>query len=400
MDWVEGHTLDAYVRSDAGTSASFLALADRWSAVIRELEESSIAHGDLQHGNILVSGGELKLVDYDGMFVPALRGLRSIELGHRSYQHPRRSETDFDERLDRFASLSIHLSLVAMAENPKLRDRCTDQHLLFERTDYLNPTSSEVFREVLGLSKLTAEIARALQTACLGSVGDTPRLLDLVAAPAPSRLPGWMQAGSGIPEPTHVAIEAPRTVSGGSTGRLNRAADSFKHVAKWVASPPRRASLSSPTALSRLPSLGKNLSEALGCGITAGFVVMLFTQAPVVALWIAGGVFVFKCGSKYFGQKGGTPATAPWRGPTFHPSTSQPPTQPVPRSSGGYRPPIGTSTGASAQGMVIASAIRTKYHRPTCEWVQKMSFRNQRSFPNGAAARAAGYRPCRSCRPD
>ena len=40
-----------------------------------DLERHGIAHGDLQHGNLLVAAdGTFRLVDYDGMYVPALRG--------------------------------------------------------------------------------------------------------------------------------------------------------------------------------------------------------------------------------------------------------------------------------------------------------------------------------------
>jgi thiamine kinase-like enzyme len=39
----------------------------------RALNRAGVAHGDLQHGNILVANGKPKLIDYDGMYVPALR---------------------------------------------------------------------------------------------------------------------------------------------------------------------------------------------------------------------------------------------------------------------------------------------------------------------------------------
>src|SRR2546430_4647189 len=59
------------------------------------LFRSQVAHGDLQHGNILVRGGSIQLVDYDGMWVPALKGRHATEIGHRAYQHPERSEQDY-----------------------------------------------------------------------------------------------------------------------------------------------------------------------------------------------------------------------------------------------------------------------------------------------------------------
>src|SRR5207248_10425515 len=62
---------------------------------VRHLEAAKVAHGDLQHGNILVRGGSIQLVDYDGMWVPALSGRDATEIGHRAYQHPERSGQDY-----------------------------------------------------------------------------------------------------------------------------------------------------------------------------------------------------------------------------------------------------------------------------------------------------------------
>ena len=44
------------------------------------MREHVIAHGDLQHGNIIVQDdGTIRLVDYDGCYVPELAGLKSNE---------------------------------------------------------------------------------------------------------------------------------------------------------------------------------------------------------------------------------------------------------------------------------------------------------------------------------
>ena len=73
-----------------------------------------IAHNDLQHGNVLVQReGGIRLVDYDGKFLPKFRGERSPELGHKNYQHPERSPEHYDENVDNFSSLVIYLSLLA-----------------------------------------------------------------------------------------------------------------------------------------------------------------------------------------------------------------------------------------------------------------------------------------------
>ena len=107
MDWAEGDTLRIYLRNvfEQGGQASNGRWCLAWAQVMRELTERRMAHGDLQHGNILVMpDGSMKLVDYDGMFVPVMRqaGMTAIEFGMAAYQHPKRYRGYFDERLDDF----------------------------------------------------------------------------------------------------------------------------------------------------------------------------------------------------------------------------------------------------------------------------------------------------------
>jgi hypothetical protein len=153
--------------------------------MILELRTLGIAHGDLQHGNILVNrAGELSLVDYDGMFVPALRGLPASEAGDANYQHPRRT-TQFDADLDRFATIVIVLALRALIATPSLwRTYNTDDNLLFQRSDFADPGRSSLFRELLS-EPGTRHLAERLRVLCRGDYAQVPPLeqfLDLEPA--------------------------------------------------------------------------------------------------------------------------------------------------------------------------------------------------------------------------
>ena len=110
MEWVDGELLSRFVGSRLDQQDSLRRVAAQWrggpTASLRGLR---IAHNDLQHGNVLVQGdGSIRLVDYDGMFLPKFRGERSPELGHKNYQHPARSSEHYDENVDNFP-LSGHL---------------------------------------------------------------------------------------------------------------------------------------------------------------------------------------------------------------------------------------------------------------------------------------------------
>ncbi len=125
MEWVEGDTIGAWVveRVKKKDSASLKKAADEWVRLVEKLQEAKIAHGDFQHGNILVVKGRLKLVDYDGMCVPALRGAEQVERGLDGYQHRLRKDQKLGPHLDHFSAWIILLSLRAIAADPGLHDK-------------------------------------------------------------------------------------------------------------------------------------------------------------------------------------------------------------------------------------------------------------------------------------
>ncbi len=144
MAWVEGELLDHFMVKHLHNVRILRQLAVRWVRMVNQLESAKMAHGDLQHGNILVVKGNIKLVDYDAMFVPALSGQKSREIGHHNYQHPDRSASDFDVYVDRFSAWIIYISLVALSLNPDLWQLvgAGDEFILFCREDFVKPEES------------------------------------------------------------------------------------------------------------------------------------------------------------------------------------------------------------------------------------------------------------------
>src|SRR5258708_1894177 len=87
MQWVEGLTLNQFVSQYLDKPAMLEALLQLWARMGKYLRAAEIGHCDLQHGNVLLVPGAtpnslaLKLIDYDGMWVPALAGKKSGEGG-------------------------------------------------------------------------------------------------------------------------------------------------------------------------------------------------------------------------------------------------------------------------------------------------------------------------------
>ena len=149
MDWVEGKTLDKYLRENLDDKYALEMLAYRFSQLAQWLIPQPFAHGDLKPDNILVrEDGTLVLVDYDGMFVPTMKGQRARELGSPDFRHPLRTENDFDEHIDDFPLLSILLSLKAVSLDSRLLDKYgSSERLLFSVNDYREISNSVVVSE-------------------------------------------------------------------------------------------------------------------------------------------------------------------------------------------------------------------------------------------------------------
>ena len=212
MQWARGDLLHSYVEKHLRFPGVLTALRDKWATLVRHLEAAHVAHGDLQHGNILVRSGSIQLVDYDGMWVPALKGRHATETGHRAYQHPERSGQDYGQEIDRFSALVIYLSLAALERDVTLWERFhTGDNLIFVREDFQQAGRSAVWQQLsrIGsreIDRLTAALAAMVEQhpmevnnleSVFRNLASTPaqRVAPKPApVPAPA-VPSWMQKG-------------------------------------------------------------------------------------------------------------------------------------------------------------------------------------------------------------
>lgn len=164
MKWVEGENIAKYIYAHRKEKNVLLKLADDFLKMCKLLHSHHIAHGDLQHGNILVGDdGGLHLVDYDSVYVPGLSGSKDIVAGDIKYQHPNRKDNvEVNEKLDYFSELVIYLSILGVAEDAKLAKKHNledGDNLLFAEDDYKDFENSKIFKE---LSKLSVKIQQLL----------------------------------------------------------------------------------------------------------------------------------------------------------------------------------------------------------------------------------------------
>jgi formylglycine-generating enzyme required for sulfatase activity len=192
MDWVDGLLLNEFVRNYLDRPAMLEALAHLWAKLAGKLRNVGIAHGDLQHGNVLLVPGRdekhlaLKLIDYDGMYVPALARVPSGEVGHPSYQHPLRlRDATYNAEVDRFPLLVMYVAIRALTVGGRfLWDRYDNgDNLLFRRQDFEAPNRSPLFAELLKVDDPTIRLlTEKLIDAARQSLTQTPLLDELISS--------------------------------------------------------------------------------------------------------------------------------------------------------------------------------------------------------------------------
>jgi eukaryotic-like serine/threonine-protein kinase len=173
MEWIAGQQLNEYASylADSGNNAALRTLSGRWLELINDLQRASFAHGDLQHGNVLVDRqGQLRLVDFDSVWIPPLQGQAApTESGHPSYQpQAGAAQSRWGPFMDTFSALVIYLALTALAADPGLWPKFNNgDNLLFERNDFAPPFETDVWKHLRALGNADVDsITGTLRDCC------------------------------------------------------------------------------------------------------------------------------------------------------------------------------------------------------------------------------------------
>jgi uncharacterized tellurite resistance protein B-like protein len=208
MEWINGKQLHKHVAEGISRADDLSRLASRWRGVIAGLRGAHSAHGDLQHGNVLIDpSGNILLVDYDGFFIPALRGNTPGEVGHPNYQHPERIEYGlYDENADNFSALVVYLSLMALRSDPSLWDFHNGENLIFLADDFKRPGRSPIWlRLKTNPDREVQRLVQQLEEFCKATAAAVPDLETVIQA-LPSRKHAAADAGTGTSSSTGVSL--------------------------------------------------------------------------------------------------------------------------------------------------------------------------------------------------
>ena len=197
MEWAEGNMLCDFIEHNLQDARCLKTAAVEFQKMAAALHAHQVSHGDLQDGNILLKRSgtdvEIKLIDYDSVFVPALRGQPDTIVGVPAYQHPQRiaGGAGANEKVDYFSELVIYLSLLSLAEKPDLWSQFgapTEKRLLFIAEDFKNPDQSDVFRELANLSPDVKQLASKLKEFCKLSIGQLEPLEAVLPKMSPAQI--------------------------------------------------------------------------------------------------------------------------------------------------------------------------------------------------------------------
>lgn len=172
MDWCDGEDLKDYISSNVNDTAKMKNLAQQFRKMVKFFHENDVSHGDLQHGNIRIRpDGTICVLDYDSMYVPALKGKLEYIKGLPSFQHPTaRDNNDYlSPKVDFFSESVIYLALMLLIKDPSLwtnEVKCCDDILLFDNNDLLNinNTKSRIFKYRNEASNSIVLLVRSLQS--------------------------------------------------------------------------------------------------------------------------------------------------------------------------------------------------------------------------------------------
>ena len=195
MKWVDGFLLNEFVRNNLDKPTVLEGLGQIWMRMGKRLREADMAHADLQHGNVILVPGSkasslaVKLIDYDGMWLPALANTKSGELGHPNYQHPQRLQRGtYTCDVDRLPLLAIACALRSLVVGGKsLWDRYDNgDNMLFTEADLKAPEKSALFKELHGLPDPQArKLAQELQKGLQQNLEDVPAIDELLPETKP-----------------------------------------------------------------------------------------------------------------------------------------------------------------------------------------------------------------------
>jgi hypothetical protein len=271
MQWVDGHTLNKYVEDlvEQRARQALHSLAATWLELVTRLQGAEFAHGDLQHGNVMVDGqGELRLVDFDCAWIGRFAGHTApSETGHRNYQLEARA---WDKWMDTFPGLVIYTSLLALSKNPNPWHALhTGENLLFRHEDFHPPFQTPTWAHLSSIQDEQLDLLAARLKECCAPGWAPSGLEELLG---PRQIPWWERTPVPVtasPTPPRLAPPLPAQWPNTRTPPSRPLAE--EPTRNWWREPAAQDGRGRPVPVRqrKKPRVGRVVAAALGSGFAA-----------------------------------------------------------------------------------------------------------------------------------
>ena len=186
MRWINGMVINQFVSENIHNNNLISLVQKKLIEISEDLENRNIGHGDLQCGNMIVTGDsnnfQIKLIDYDGMYVSDLNGSLALEKGRSEFQHPKRTMNDFNSKIDRFSIWVFITALEAIKYDKSLWYEVmqggfnTLDNFLFTSQDFNNPSQSILFQRLFNLNTTSLNFyTKKLIEFCKNNISDVSK---------------------------------------------------------------------------------------------------------------------------------------------------------------------------------------------------------------------------------
>ncbi|MFI3315066.1 MAG: hypothetical protein R3Y04_05330, partial [Rikenellaceae bacterium] len=146
--WIEGVSLTQYVAESVyyGEYSNITSVLDSLIELATWLIEQEFSHGDIKCDNIIVTNdGNLKLVDFNNIYIPSLLKSPTSEVGTQGYRHYMRDVYYYNNHLDDFPLLVIIATLMVAEKSLTFYNSHNNGDFLMFNSDKLHLGSCEVY---------------------------------------------------------------------------------------------------------------------------------------------------------------------------------------------------------------------------------------------------------------
>ena len=178
--WIEGRSLDTLMR---GKECDYGALSAAFDHMALALLRSGRTHGDIKPENVIVvSSGDMHLIDYDAAWVHGFTDADLEEVGTPAFSHPLRVGRCFDAYIDDYPIALISIMLAAMSySRESFEPFLNEDNTIFNANEVFKGTDARMLEAISLFERRHDRVHSSVAHSLYGSDGHVEHLADILA---------------------------------------------------------------------------------------------------------------------------------------------------------------------------------------------------------------------------